>query len=84
MSFHDIRNGDKYSDIKAFLSSAEPIGMLCKLLKVQLDADIDMECFDGNVLEYHYFMTLFREVLESKIEDETILMSDPLFSQEAL
>ena len=28
-----------------------------------------MECFDGNVLEYHYFMTLFREVVESKTED---------------
>ena len=28
-----------------------------------------MECFDGNVLEYHYFMTLFRQVVESKAED---------------
>ena len=28
-----------------------------------------MECFDGNVLEYQYFMALFREVVESKTED---------------
>ena len=43
--------------------------MLCKLLKVQSAPDVDMECFDVNVLEYHYFMALFREVVESKIED---------------
>ena len=29
---------------------------------------MDMEYFDGNVLKYHYFMALFREVVESKIE----------------
>ena len=28
-----------------------------------------MEIFDGNPLNYRYFMTLFREVVESKIED---------------
>ena len=28
-----------------------------------------LTCFDGNVLEYHYFMALFREVINSKIED---------------
>ena len=28
-----------------------------------------MEPFDGNVLNYHHSMTLFREVVESKIED---------------
>ena len=37
--------------------------MLFKL-KVQSAPDVDMECFDGNVLEYHYFMVLFREVFE--------------------
>ena len=43
--------------------------MLCKLLKVHSAPDVDMECFDGNVLEYHNFMALFREVVQSKIED---------------
>ena len=69
MSFHDIKIGDKCSNIKAMLSSAEPTDMLCKLLKVQSAPDVDMECFDGNVLEYHYFMALFIQVVESKIED---------------
>ena len=47
------------------LPSAAPTDMLCKLLKVQSDPDVDMECFDGNVLGYHYFIALFREVAES-------------------
>ena len=34
MSFHDIKNGDECSDIKAMLPSTEPTDMLCKLLKV--------------------------------------------------
>ena len=28
-----------------------------------------MEPFDGNVLNYHHFMALFKEVVESKVED---------------
>ena len=40
-----------------------------KLLKQQSAPDVDMEIFDGNPLNYRYFMTLFREVVESKIED---------------
>ena len=28
-----------------------------------------MELFDGNVLNYHHFMALFKEVIEIKVED---------------
>ena len=42
--------------------------MLCKLLKLQSAPDVDIECFSGKMLEYHYFYALFREVIESKIE----------------
>ena len=69
MSFHDIKIGDACSDIKAILPSAEPKGMLCKLLKVPSAPDVDLESCGGNVLEYDYFMALFREVVESQIED---------------
>ena len=69
MFFHDIKIGGECSNIRAMLPSAEPTDVLCKLLKVQSALDMDMECFDGNVLEYLYFMALFREVVESKIED---------------
>ena len=69
MSFLGMKIGDECSNIKAMLASAEPTDMLCKLSKVQSAPDVDMECFDGKVLEYHYFMALFTEVIESKIED---------------
>ena len=42
---------------------------LCKLLKLHAAPGVDMELFDGNVLNYHHFMTLFKEVVESKLED---------------
>ena len=41
--------------------------MLCKLLTAA--PKVDMEPFDGNTLNYHYFVALFKEVVESKIDD---------------
>ena len=43
--------------------------MLCKLLWFQSGPDVDIKTFDGNVLNYHYFIALFREVVESKVDD---------------
>ena len=43
--------------------------MFCKLLRLQSAPDIDIETFDGNVLNYHYFIALCREVVESKGDD---------------
>ena len=43
--------------------------MLSKLLRLQPAPDVDIETFDGNVLNYHYFMALLREVVESKVDD---------------
>ena len=42
---------------------------LCKLLQLQAAAEVDMEKFDGSTLNYQYFMALFAEVAETKIED---------------
>ena len=42
--------------------------MLWKLLRLQSAPDVDIETFDGNVLNYHYFIALFREVVESKVD----------------
>ena len=38
-------------------------------MKHQSAPDLDIDVFDGNPLNFKYFMTLFREVVESKIED---------------
>ena len=40
-----------------------------QLLEQQSAPDVDIDVFDGNPLNFKYFMTLFREVVESKIED---------------
>ena len=42
---------------------------LCKLLQLQADAEVDMEQFDGNPQNYHSFMALFAEIVETKIEE---------------
>ena len=49
--------------------SIEVSDVLCQLLKQQSTPDVDIDLFDGNPLNFKYFMTLFREVVESKIED---------------
>ena len=43
--------------------------VLCNLVKQQSALDVDLDVFDGNPLEYHYFMTLFYELVEKRIED---------------
>ena len=43
--------------------------MLCKLVKEQSAPQVDLEPFDGNPLEYKYFMSMFKESVEKKIED---------------
>ena len=44
--------------------------MLCKLLlQQQAEPEVDIDCFDGNPLHYHYLMVLFCEVVEAEIED---------------
>ena len=43
--------------------------VFCKPLQQQAAPEVDIDCFDGNPLNYHYFMALFCEVMEVKIED---------------
>ena len=47
----------------------EEADMMYKLLLQQSAPDIETDMFDGNPLEFNYFMSLFEEVVESKIED---------------
>ena len=44
--------------------------LLCNLVVKQQSApDVDLDVFDGNPLEYHYFITLFHKLVEKRIED---------------
>ena len=42
--------------------------VLCNLVKQQSAPDVDLDVFDGNPFEYHYFMTPFDELVEKRIE----------------
>ena len=43
--------------------------MACKLVNQQSAPEIDIDVFGGNPLEFHYFMAVFDEAVEKKIED---------------
>ena len=43
--------------------------MFCKLVKEQSAVQVDLEPFDGNPIQYTYFMPMFREWVGKKIED---------------
>ena len=60
--------GERYKKVN-ILNSEDVSETLCKLLKLQAAPEVDMELFDGNVLNYHHFMALFKEDVESKLED---------------
>ena len=42
---------------------------ICKLLQLQTAPTVDIDRFDGNPLEYNYFIATFQEAVESKIDD---------------
>ena len=43
--------------------------MTCKLVNEQSAPEIDTDVFGGNPVEFHYFMAVFDEAVEKKIED---------------
>ena len=44
-------------------------GMMCQLVNQQ-SPEIGIDVFGGNSVEFHYFMALFGEAAEKKIEDQ--------------
>ena len=43
--------------------------MMCQLLKQQSAPDIDIDIFRGNPIDFYYFMTVFNEIVEMKVDD---------------
>ena len=43
--------------------------MMCKLLIQQDAPEVDIDMFDGDPMEFHYFMAVFHEAVEKKIND---------------
>ena len=54
---------------EGFSSEKKIVDALCNLVKQQSAPDIELDVFDGNPLDFHYFMTLFHEVVEQRIDD---------------
>ena len=52
-------------------STREPSDIFCKLLQQEAAPEVDIKHFHGNPLNYHYFIALFSEVVETKIDDPT-------------
>ena len=42
---------------------------MCHLVKQLLAPDVELDVFDCNQLDFQYFMTLFHEVVEKRIDD---------------
>ena len=45
------------------------VGMMSKLLRQQAALDVDIDIFSGEPVDYHYFIAVFEEVVEKKIDD---------------
>ena len=58
------QTSQKLSDPCTFVAD-----MLSKMVKQQSAPESDPGFFDGNPLIFHYFMAVFREAVERKIED---------------
>ena len=43
--------------------------MLCSLLQQHSASDVDIQTFEGDPIECHFFMSFFREAVEDKIDD---------------
>ena len=43
--------------------------ILCRLMKQQSALKVDIDCFDGNPMNYWYFMAIFIEVAGNRIDD---------------
>ena len=44
--------------------------MMCRLLSRQSAPEIEIDVFNGNPMEFHYFVAVFKEVVEKRVDDE--------------
>ena len=45
---------------------------MCKLLNQQNAPDLDIDTVDGDTMEFNYFMEIFHEVVERKVDDARV------------
>ena len=67
-----VNRGDKICTKKAEptnLYNQTATDVLCQLLKKEAVPEVDIEVFDGNLLNFKYFISLFKENVEMKLDD---------------
>ena len=50
-------------------NQSDMVVMMGKLLREQAAPDVDVDIFTGDPVDYHYFIAVFDEVVEKKIDD---------------
>ena len=68
-SVNDDTTAEKETKLESNSNTSKHLDDLCKLLKVQSAPDIDMDYFSGDPLDYQYFLSLFEELIEKKVDD---------------
>ena len=43
---------------------------MVRMLNLQSAPEVSIDIFDGDCMEYHYFIATFEEVVESKVADQ--------------
>ena len=55
----------------SLIKPSEPsVDVLCELLKLQSAPEVSLDVFNGDPLEFHFFMSCFENVVEAKINDQ--------------
>ena len=65
----DVSQSRNHELNKNYHSDGEVSNMFCKLIQQQDAPEVDIHTFSGNPLENHYFMEVFKEVVEKRIDD---------------
>ena len=50
-------------------NQSDMVAMMSKLLRQQASLDVNSSIFKGDPVDYHYFIAVFDEVVEKKIDD---------------
>ena len=54
---------------EGFFSEKNIVDALSHLVKQQSAPNIELDVFDGNPLDFHYFIILFKEIVKKRIYD---------------
>ena len=63
------RSGLKQTARNSEGNQEDMVGMMSKLIRQQAAPDVDINIFSGDPVDYHYFIVVFEEVVEKKIDD---------------